>query len=96
MGSQDDHKQPSTGFGTLARTYRDVAPYLGLGIQLAATVVIFALIGHWLDRLLNTSPWLLLIGALLGATGGLYSFIRTVLSLSKKQMKHVGEGKNAG
>ncbi len=93
MGSQDDQKQPSTGFGTLARTYRDVAPYLGLGIQLAATVVIFALIGHWLDRVLDTSPWLLVIAALLGATAGLYNFIRTVISLSRKQKQQIGEGK---
>jgi ATP synthase protein I len=78
-------KSPSTGFATLARTYRDVAPYLGLGIQLAATIVLCFFIGRWLDQSLNTAPWLTIAGALLGATGGLYNFLKTVIELGKKQ-----------
>jgi ATP synthase protein I len=78
-------KSPSTGFTSLARTYRDVAPYLGLGIQLAATIVVCFFLGRWLDQVLNTSPWLMILGAFVGAAGGLYSFLKTVMELGKKQ-----------
>lgn len=78
-------KTPFTEFGTLARSYRDVAPYLGLGIQLAATIVICVFIGRWLDQVLNTSPWVLVLGAFIGVAAGLYSFIKTVMALGKKQ-----------
>ena len=86
-------KSPSTGFGTLARSYRDVGPYLGLGIQLAATIVICFFIGQWLDGLFNTTPWLMVLGAMLGAGAGLYSFLRTVIELWKRQ-KEKREDKN--
>ena len=86
-------KSPSTGFGTLARSYRDVGPYLGLGIQLAATIVICFFIGQWLDGLFNTTPWLMVLGAMLGAGAGLYNFLRTVIELGKRQ-KEKREDKN--
>lgn len=78
-------KSPSTGFATLASTYRDVAPYLGLGIQLAATIVVCFFLGRWLDQVLNTAPWFTIIGAFIGAAGGLYNFLKTVIELDKKQ-----------
>ena len=85
MDSQDEDKSPSTGFGTLARTYRDVAPYLGLGVQLAGTMVVCFFIGRWLDNVLNTAPWLMILGAFVGAGAGLYSFLKIVIELGKKQ-----------
>jgi ATP synthase protein I len=81
-------KSPSTGFGTLASSYRDVGPYLGLGIQLAATIVICFFIGRWLDGLFNTTPWLMVLGAIFGAAAGLYNFIKTVIQLGKKQKEN--------
>jgi ATP synthase protein I len=78
-------KSPSTGFTSLARTYRDVAPYLGLGIQLAATIVVCFFLGRWLDQVLNTAPWLTILGAFTGAAGGLYNFLRTVIRLGMKE-----------
>ena len=75
----------STGFASLAKSYRDVAPYLGLGIQLAATIVICFFLGRWLDQVLNTAPWLMIIGAFVGAGGGLYSFLKTVIELGRKE-----------
>ena len=86
-------KPPSSGFGSLARTYRDVGPYLGLGIQLAATIVICFFIGRWLDQVLNTTPWLMVLGAFIGAAAGLYNFIRIVIELDKKQKEKQTLGK---
>ena len=43
------------------------------GTELAGGVVVLALLGWWLDRRWGTSPWLLLLGTLLGAVGGVYN-----------------------
>jgi ATP synthase protein I len=88
-------KTPSTGPASFARTYRDVAPYLGLGIQLAATIVVCFFLGRWLDQVLNTTPWLMILGAFLGAGGGLYGFLKTVIELGKKEKEKQRLGRNA-
>ena len=65
--------------------YRDVAPYLTLGIQLAAAVVFFFLIGWWLDTRMETSPTFKLIGLLLGFVGGMIKFFRSAAEMSNKE-----------
>ncbi len=63
---------------------REAAPFLGLGVQLAAVVLVFYFIGSWADGRLNTSPWLMIVGVMVGVTGGLIQFLRTVSGLTKK------------
>ena len=55
------------------------AEFAGMGLQLGLTFALFALLGHWLDRRLGTSPWLLLLLVFIGAAAGLYSVYRRVL-----------------
>jgi ATP synthase protein I len=83
MGENERDKSRSQ-FAQLAESYREVAPYLGLGLQLAVTILIFLFIGRWVDGKLGTAPWFMVIGAFLGGTAGMYSFIRTVIRLEKK------------
>lgn len=83
----ENEKSPLSKFGSVAKAYRDVGPYLGLGLQLAATIVVFFLIGKWLDGVFATSPILMAVGGIIGAAAGLYAFLKTVISLSKKQME---------
>jgi len=59
--------------------YKEIGPYLGLGLQLAVTVTIMVFIGVWLDRKFNTNPVLTIIFAFLGVFAGLYTFIKSVL-----------------
>jgi len=47
-----------------------------IGVELAAAIIGFALLGYWIDYHFKSSPWGLLICALLGITGGLYNLIR--------------------
>jgi F0F1-type ATP synthase assembly protein I len=63
---------PEPSEGPLGDLYR----YSGMGLQFAAAVGVFALLGHWLDGRLDSSPWLLLIGVFLGFGGGLYSMLK--------------------
>lgn len=69
---------------SLGEAYRQLAPYMGLGTELAASVVGMLLIGYFLDKHFGTSPWLLLVGAAAGLIGGFYNFIREIQKLSKR------------
>ena len=66
-------------------TYREVGPYLGLGTQLAATIVIMFFLGRWLDGQFKTEPVLTIIFSFFGGFAGVYNFIRTVLEMNKKK-----------
>ncbi len=77
--SNDDEELSS-----LAKTSRDVGPYLGLGTQLAATIILMFFLGRWLDTKLNTAPILTIVFAFLGGAAGTYNFIKIALQLNKK------------
>jgi ATP synthase protein I len=64
--------------------YKEIAPYLGLGVQLAVTVVVLVFLGIWLDGQFDTQPVLTIIFSFLGMTTALYNFIKTVLKSDKK------------
>lgn len=68
---------------SLAETYRQLGPYMGLGTELVGSVVGMLLLGYFLDEHFHTSPWLTLTGALIGMVGGFYNFIREVQKLGK-------------
>ena len=53
--------------------------YVGLGMELALPLVLFLFGGRWLDRRLDTEPWLMLVGALLGIAVGFWSLFRGLL-----------------
>ena len=52
--------------------------YAGLGIQLAVSLVVFVLIGQWVDRKLGTEGIVTILAAFLGFGGTMYSLIRTL------------------
>lgn len=65
--------------------YRDFAPYLSLGFQLAAAVLMFFFAGWWIDSTYDTAPVFQLLGILVGFAGGLVKFLRTVSGLNKQK-----------
>ena len=65
-----------------------MAPYSGLGLQLAITVVIFWFIGKLIDDHYGTAPLWMIVGATLGIIVGMYNFIKAVLELLKRKEKH--------
>lgn len=53
--------------------------YMGHGLTLALSVLLFLLLGWWLDERLGTAPLLLLLGALVGAAAGFYSLYHHIV-----------------
>jgi F0F1-type ATP synthase assembly protein I len=53
--------------------------FVGLGIEMAVSILVFMFIGYRLDVWLGSKPWLFLLGALVGVGIAFYSFFRRVL-----------------
>jgi len=68
----------------IAKSLRDVGPYLGLGLQLAVTIVVSVFIGSWLDKKFSQNFIFTLIAGVFGIAIGLYNLIRTVTYLEKR------------
>lgn len=68
-----------------ARSLREVGPYLGLGLQLAATIVGLVLIGDWLDKKFQFKYTFTLVFGFLGIGIGIYNLIKTVTELEKRK-----------
>jgi ATP synthase protein I len=66
---------------------KSTGPYLGLGFQLALTVVVLLFIGKWLDEKFDIYPVLTIIFAVIGSFAGIYNFIKVVLNLNRKNEK---------
>ena len=86
-GRGDDGKKRQSGLGSL----REYTPYLTLGFQLAASVVVFFLIGVWADNRWDASPWFKLLGLFLGTVGGFVKFFRTIAALDQKSKRTPGK-----
>lgn len=52
-------------------------PYSSLGLEFAAAVAGFTLVGWWVDTRWQTAPTGLLTGAVLGLVGGGYNFLKS-------------------
>ena len=63
---------------------REASTYLSLGMQMALTMAFFVIVGYYLDRWLDTAPWLLLAGAVLGMVSVFVHLFRLVADLNKK------------
>jgi ATP synthase protein I len=88
VASPDDRERrerEEEGLSSLAQAYRKAAPIMAASTQLVASVGLLAGLGYWADtKLKHTVPWLLLIGAAVGMTGGFIGFFWTVLGHKDK------------
>jgi len=65
------------------KIYREVGPYLSLGLQLAVTVTVMVFLGIWLDEKFDLSPVLTIVFAMLGVSAGMYNFIKSGINSRK-------------
>lgn len=64
---------------------------MGVGLQFAASIVVFLFAGRWLDGRLGTEPWLMIAGVLVGASAGFYSMYRQLVVRPQQRRKREGE-----
>ncbi|ATY86247.1 hypothetical protein CVV65_16010 [Kyrpidia spormannii] len=77
--SGGDDPRPERGRGSEERrSWRAFALVSGIGVELAAAVLAGVYLGRWLDRLWGTSPWMLLVGVLLGLAAGILGVVHLV------------------
>ena|SRR5688572_31784159 len=67
------------------RAARAAAKYGGLGLQFAASIILFLYAGRWLDRKLETEPWFLILGVFTGAGAAFYSMYRTLMADQRRE-----------
>ena len=70
---------------SLAKTYKEIGPYLGLGTQLAATIILMFFLGKWLDEKFNLHPILTISFSFIGGFAGIYNVIKSTINLNKKK-----------
>jgi ATP synthase protein I len=52
---------------------------MGVGLQFAASILLFLFLGMWADRRLGTEPWLLIAGVFVGGAAGFWSMYRRLV-----------------
>jgi len=56
-----------------------------VGLQFAASIVLFLFAGQWVDRKLGTAPWFLIIGVFFGAGAGFHSLYRKLMAAQARE-----------
>lgn len=75
------------GNGGKSGSINEIGPYLGLGFQLAASVVLMFFLGKWLDGKFGIFPILTITFSFLGGAAGIYNVIKAVIELGEKKKK---------
>ena len=57
--------------------------FLGMGLQMAVGVGLGLAVGSWLDRRYGWAPWGVLVGVMVGLSGGMYLLIKEALRMNK-------------
>lgn len=62
----------------LFRSIREMAAFMNLGMQMAIPVVLFTLLGWWIDKKYTSSPLFILIFAAIGVFAAFYYFFKAI------------------
>jgi F0F1-type ATP synthase assembly protein I len=68
-------------------------PYVGLGLQLAGTMVFYILAGYGIDYLAGTDPWFLLLGAGIGMVAFFFHLARVVREMNKDTARRMAKAR---
>ncbi|HVT41301.1 MAG TPA: AtpZ/AtpI family protein [Gemmatimonadaceae bacterium] len=75
------------GPGARAGNVSSASALAGMGLQFVIVILICLYAGMWLDRKFGTAPWLLIVGALVGAAAGFYALYRVMTSANRRAGK---------
>ncbi len=67
-------KEPffNSSFDYFQKIIRDSGPVAAASYGLIGAVILFILLGYFLDRWLDTAPWLMIVGLFIGLGSGFY------------------------
>ena len=82
-----DDPEDESDLGSFREALGPVAPYLGLGMQLAGIVLFFMGIGYVVDVVLDTPPLFLVAGALVGIVMMFVQLVRAANDMSRRSEK---------
>ena len=82
--------------GKLLRAYSQAGPYITMGTQFAASILLGLLGGWWADGKLSTFPLFLMLGTFLGAGAGFYNLYRAVMAGDKARKEAAKEEERCG
>ncbi len=88
--SQDDRlkDRPSAFF--------EAAQVSSVGVEMAVATLVGWGFGYWLDGLLKTGPWLMLLGLLFGVAAGFKGLIRTASAVNARAANRQAPKSTAG
>lgn len=78
-----DEKPRIPGTGKPTPGDVSIGSFAGAGLQFAVSLVVFLLLGQWIDRKLGTSPLFLLVGVFIGGAAAFYSMYRRLAAVQK-------------
>ncbi len=61
--------------------FQKIAALSSLGLLLPSSIIVGLFFGYWLDKLLGTKPWMLLVFLVLGIISGFLSLFRGLKKL---------------
>lgn len=69
----------------IIKVYKDIGPYLGLGTQLAASIILMFFLGRWLDEKFSSAPYLTIFFSFFGGFAGIYNLIKSTININSKK-----------
>ena len=73
--------------------YKGLSYATRIGVELVVATLIGAGIGYFADRYFHTSPWLLVVGVLVGSAAGFLNIFRFVQAIQDDEQKDEQSGK---
>lgn len=70
---------------------KNAGQYVGTGMQLAGSMMVYVLLGYLGDRWLDTEPWLLVAGAVVGMMAFFVQLFRLVGRMNADTRRHLAE-----
>jgi F0F1-type ATP synthase assembly protein I len=80
-----EEKKEENSAASLARAYRDAAPYLNIGWHFLASILLGVWAGYELDQKFDTGAVYTLLGAFLGLAVGFLNLYKIVMELKSKK-----------
>jgi len=72
-------------FSELARSLQKAAPYINIIYVLFSAIILFGIIGWWLDSKFSIKPLFFILGLFAGLAIGFYNFFKVVKNLENKE-----------